>query len=147
MIRFVVSVLLLATPLAVLHYWVCGCLAGFHIGEKISAKAKRLARRIAIAILLFGGGGAAVGVGSMRGCITLPQGLGVASNSRPRSPERATTHSLGKLIPPPPELLFRLRMETEKVEDNAMPESGNARWTQVRLEGKRDVRISDRAER
>jgi hypothetical protein len=64
--KFFLALLLLATPLAALEYWILGAVSGFRLGEKLSPKWKRALRLYGLLALLSGG--AAVTAGSMRGC-------------------------------------------------------------------------------
>jgi hypothetical protein len=118
-VRFLISLICLATPLAVLNYWASGLFCGFRISEKLPEKVKRALKLYGLLALL--GGGAAVGTASMRGCISLPAlqayaaSASAASGNSGAEVKTPKLHSLGKVTPAPPpfKVLTRMRMQEE----------------------------------
>jgi hypothetical protein len=126
MLRVIVAMILLATPLAVIGWWASGAIAGFRIWEKLPRKVVKALSLCAV-LTLFASGGV-VGVASMRGCVTMA-GMKAVAEAASRSAAQVTapsvervpdhSRSLGKVADPPFEMLTRLRKETAKQERKA----------------------------
>ena len=84
--KFLLAVILLASPLVALEYWLLGAVGGFRLVDKLSARWKRILTIYGWLALLSGG--AAAGLASMHGCSlgglhATPQLVDTAWNWRP----------------------------------------------------------------
>jgi hypothetical protein len=129
MLRLIAVMFLLASPIAILDWWLVGVTSGFHVWDKIPPKMARIIRRCFwLTLLCSGAGGSAA---FMRGCVSLADVQAAAASVAAASAAGSVTvkpqqnYSLGKvtLSPPPFKILTRLREETAKSES----EKANAR--------------------
>jgi hypothetical protein len=119
-VKLFIGLILLASPLVALEYWLLGALGGFRLTDKLSAKWKHILKIYGWLALLSGG--AAAGVASMHGC---------SLGGLHAGPQLVDTSSTWRPLPQ----LFYIQPDAKSVEPSpAVPpvaENTETNWTGV----------------